>query len=75
MNAPNPRNHSFEEHNLQGDESSLPAGEPGHYPSSPNFGGEPAYQPAKFTPDAPPLYDQGRILPYGPGRRAAARRA
>lgn len=66
MNAPNPRNHSFEEHNLQGDESNLPAGEQTHYPSSPNFGGEPAYEPAKFAPDAPPLYDQGRADEYGP---------
>ncbi|HEX5778501.1 MAG TPA: hypothetical protein VFY21_06635 [Xanthobacteraceae bacterium] len=63
MNAPNPRNHSFDERNLQGEESHLPAGEPTHYPASPHFGGEPAEQ---FAPDAPPLYDQGRTEEFGP---------
>ena len=29
MNATNPRNHSFDESNRQGEESHLPAGEPG----------------------------------------------
>ena len=42
MSAPNPRNQSFEERNLQDEESRLPAGEPPHYPAAPNFGGEPA---------------------------------
>jgi len=70
MSAPNPRNHSFEDHNLQGEETHLPAGEPPRYPASSHFGGEPAYEPAnetaQFAPDAPPLYDQSRTEEYGP---------
>src|SRR5512138_499855 len=53
MSAPNPRNHSFEDHNLQGEETHLPAGEP-------------ADETAQFAPDAPPLYDRGRTDEYGP---------
>ena len=66
MSAPNPRNHSFEDHNLQGEETHLPAGEPPHYPAAPHFGGEPADETAQFAPDAPPLYDRGRTDEYGP---------
>jgi hypothetical protein len=64
MNAPNPRNHPFEEHQLQGEESHLPASEPPLNPGQRELNGDAPYAAAsreQFAPDAPPLYDERRV--------------
>jgi hypothetical protein len=65
MSAPNPRDHSFEDHNLQGEETHLPGAEP-HYQPSSHFGGEPAADTTQFAPDAPSLYERERTDEYAP---------
>jgi hypothetical protein len=61
MSAPNPRNHSFEDHNLQGEETHLPASEPTLYPGQREMNGDAPYaahSQEQFAPDAPPLYEE-----------------
>jgi hypothetical protein len=68
MNAPNPRNHPFEERSLQ-DDTHLPASEPAHYLAPPGQSSEPHYpvtEQSQFAPDAPPLYNHERSDDYAP---------
>lgn len=68
MNAPNPRNHPFEEH-LQDEDTHLPASEPLHYPAQHGLTGDAPYAASsqdQFAADAPPLHDEGRTGEFGP---------
>ncbi len=64
MNAPNPRNHPFEDH-LQDQDAHLPASEPLPYPAQHGLTGD-AIGHGQFAADAPPLHDEGRTGEYGP---------